>query len=542
VPDRPVYIYSQTGHEAWVNSKALELAKLDGRKQDSQYIWDVDEKTGEPSGTIKEYCMSLLEQALEPTAPEKLAPELAKLVETFNASGFTSFKEAGAEVWTVTAANILDRKGELNARVFPSWYHLGHIGAMTSEESKAVAADWEKYRTPMVYPRYVKMYADGSPSSHSSLLFEDYSDRPGFKGDISFPYDLYVEDFSYFNKLGLGMIVHAFGDGSGEKMIEAFEEVRRRNGDNGIPLHYSHSVMTSKEQFERLSKIPDISVDFLTIHYQHPGVTTNFQPPIGEERYQKWLNARDAAEIGIPYGFGGDWPSSILPMPNGFYEMQAFITRKNPYDLDLPTLNAEQALTLEQAIYGFTLGGAHCLGFDWPERLGSIEEGKLADFIVLDRNIFEVPVDELNLTQVDHTVVNGGVVFDRDAKEAQLEVVDIEITNKELDNAVDAADLNLLVEDELHVSRGCLGESVSHNIHPGAPTAPEDITRAFGALSLKGYRYARPAREIYWKNTKSNYWIQWAIKDDVDVLLAYDPKAKSVVEVLRVREKTTVSN
>jgi len=326
-------------------------------------------------------------------------------------------------------------------------------------------------------------------------------------------------------------------------MIEAFEEMRRLNGDNGIPLHYSHSVMTSKKQLERLSKISDISVDFLTLQYQHPAVTANFQPAIGEERYQQWLNAKHAAEIGIPYGFGGDWPSAILPVPNGFYEMQAFVTRKNPYDPGLPSLNVEQALTLEQAVYGYTLGGAHNLGFDWPEKLGSIKEGKLADLIVLDRDIFEIPIDELHLTQVEHTVVNGRIVFDRDEKEAQLEIVDVEITNKELDNAVDAADLNLLVEDELdRVSRGCLGESVSHDIHPGAPTTPEAITLAFGTLSEKGYRYARPAREIYWENTDSNYWIQWTIKDDVDILFAYDPDGQKVVEVLRVREKPATNN
>ena len=186
VPDRPVYFYSQTGHEAWVNSKTLELINIDELEQDNRYIWDTDPETGEPTGTIKEYTMSLVEQALGATDPERIAPGLSETLEIFSAAGFTSVKEAGAEIWTVEAANLLDNQGELKVRLFPAWFHLGHIGAMTPEESRTVATDWEQYRTPMVYPRYVKMYADGSPASHSSLLLEDYSDRPGFSGETSF--------------------------------------------------------------------------------------------------------------------------------------------------------------------------------------------------------------------------------------------------------------------------------------------------------------------------------------------------------------------
>ena len=93
--------------------------------------------------------------------------------------------------------------------------------------------------------------------------------------------------------------------------------------------------------------------------------------------------------------------------------MQGWVTRRDPNNPDSGTLNADQALTLEQAVYGFTQGGAACLGFDWPDRLGSIEEGKLADFIVLDRNIFEIPIDEVKDTTVVRTVVGGNVVFNR---------------------------------------------------------------------------------------------------------------------------------
>lgn len=411
-PDRPVYFYSQTGHEAWVNSATIDLIDLDNREQDNRYVWVVDPETGKPTGTIKEYTMSLVEQALGATDPERLATEMAVMIEVFNSQGFTSLREAGAEIWTVEAANLLDNRGELTARLFPAWFHLGHIGAMSAEDSRAVAARWEEYRTPMVYPRYVKMYADGSSSSHTSLLHEDYADRPGFKGATSFTLEELVDDFSFFNGLGLGMIVHVYGDGTSETVIEAFESVRNTNGDNGAPLHFSHSFMTTPEQIDRLADITDVSMDFITLQYPHPAIIGSFVPSIGEERYQRWINVRHAAETGIPFSFGSDWPASLSPVLNGFYEMQGFVTRKDPSNPGSETLNADQAITLEQALYGYTQGAAYALGYDWPDRLGSIEEGKLADFIVVDRNIFESPIETLKDTQVEMTVVGGELVFD----------------------------------------------------------------------------------------------------------------------------------
>ena len=146
----------------------------------------------------------------------------------------------------------------------------------------------------------------------------------------------------------------------------------------------------------------------------HPIIWETLAKPIGEDRYQQWLNVKSAEDIGIAYGFGSDWPASLEPELNGFFQMQGFVTRRDPRNPDSGTLNVGQAITLEQAVHGFTRGGVECLGFGWEEKLGSIEIGKLADFIVIDRNIFETPVEELKATQVDLTVVGGEVVFQRD--------------------------------------------------------------------------------------------------------------------------------
>ena len=414
VPDRPVYLLSQTGHEAWVNSRMLEMIGIDADSEQTSLLkWDVDPDTNEPTGNVREYVLSKIEQALDPADPERLAPAIQGLVSGFSANGFTSLKLAEGEIPWVQALNILDEQGNLDIRMFPSWLHRSHMASMSAEESRATAASWEEYKSDRVYPRYVKMTYDGGPNSRTVLLFDDYSDTPGFKGTTTVTPEEIADDMTYFNGLGLGMIVHVMGDASAEQLVVAFEQVRENNGDNGAPLHLSHALMTQPAEIERLSNVSDSCIDFIPLQYPHPSISGSFVPPIGEDRYQTFLNARAAADSGMPYAFGSDWPSVLEPNLNGFFQMQAWMTRVDPSNPDSGTLNVDQALTLEQAIYGHTKGGIECLGFDWPDKLGSIETGKLADFIVIDRNIFEIPTEELKETRVDLTVVGGEVVFSR---------------------------------------------------------------------------------------------------------------------------------
>ena len=415
IPDRPVYLYDQSGHSAWVNSKALELIGIDANTEATEtFIFDVDPETNEPTGTIKEYAMGAMEKALEPIDPDRLAPALQDTMSLFSQYGWTSLKLAEGEIPWVQAANLLDKQGELDVRLFPSWFHRSFQASMSAEESRALAARWEDFKSDRVYPRYVKMYIDGTPGSYSVLMFDDYEGKPGFKGKTNFTTEDLIEDLVYFNSIGVGMMVHVFGDASSLELVKAFEAVRERNGDNGVPLHFSHSVITQPAEIERLAKISDVCMDFLTTPYPHPAIESGFVPPIGNERFQTFLNTRAAVDAGIPFSYGSDWPSTLEPEPNGFFTIQSMITRRNPYDPDYGVLNPDQAITLAQSVKAITLGGAQCLGFGWPDKLGTIEAGKLADFIVIDRNIFNIPIDKVYETKVDLTIVGGEVVFGRD--------------------------------------------------------------------------------------------------------------------------------
>jgi len=536
--ERPIYLMSQTGHSAWVNSKALEMAGITkDTANGGPFLFDVDKTTGEPSGTIREFAMGAVERILPATDSKTYGPALARVISEFNEFGFTSLKCAeGRQAWNEGAAT-LDREGGLNARLFTAWEWRSHYTSHSEEEQDRLPYRWKEFASNRVDPRHVKMFYDGGPDSYTALLLEDYEDRPGFKGQSNLPKDEFIEQIAAFNAKGIGVMVHVLGDGGAREVVEIFEQVRKLNGDNGIPLHFSHAWMAKVDDIKRLSKIKDAVLDFSpALSYPAPEIEGSMAPPIGQERYQSWFNVRSSFVTGMPVGFGSDWASSLIPDPNGFHQMQSWVTRQNPEIPDSPTLNADQKITLEQAVHGFTQGGAEVIGFGWGKKIGSIEIGKIADFIILDRNIFEIPITDLHKTKVNQTILAGEVVFDRTEELEELSVVEIEITNPNLKNALDSVELNLLVANELApVSKRSCG--IPHDLSPERSNAPDAVKQAFGALTFTGFRLARPTRKILWKGDGEEYWIQWTQKGEEVVLWAYDNVDRKAVEVLRVREK-----
>jgi len=414
VPERPVYLISQTGHSAWVNSVALDMAGITSEtEQTAAFLFDTDPDTGEPSGTVREFGMGAVEKILPTTSPERYALSLEKIAHSFNRYGFTTVIAAeGARAW-IEGTRYLEDQGGLTFRVFVAWdWALSHYLTTSVEAADANIDNWEDYASDLVYPHYVKLFYDGGPDSYTAALFEDYEGRPGYTGSSNRPLDEFTEIVSGFNARGIGVLAHVLGDRGGEELAEAFARVRARNGNNGVPLHFSHAWLTRPEVFLELAKLSDTCVDFSpALNYPHPSIEGSMAVPLGEARYQTFFNVRSAIESGVPVALGDDWASALIPEPNALHQIQSWVTRIDPDNPQSGTLNADQAITVEQAVKALTWGGAQCLGFGWEDRLGTIEEGKLADMIVLQENIFEIPVEKISKVRVDQTLLGGKVVY-----------------------------------------------------------------------------------------------------------------------------------
>jgi len=274
----------------------------------------------------------------------------------------------------------------------------------------------------------------------------------------------------------------------------------------------------------------DVTANFYTWECAQPSKL--YLEKFGPERYNKLARLGTMHDMGIRLALSADYPSAPL---NPFAQMHAAITRSHIGETEILGPEKEK-LTVAEAIRAYTLDAAYTVDADTFS--GSLEVGKRADFIVLDRNPFEIPEDNIADTLVLKTVLDGRVVFDRAEEEGKLNVVKVEVTNPNLQSAIDIKNLNLLVGEEIPGPDVCEEEAFhEEQFGPGSKFAPENVNQAFSALTGDGYYFLSPARAIYWKKDDATYWIQWTLKDDVTVLWAYDPEADKAVEILRVKDK-----
>lgn len=399
-----------------MNSKALELAGIDETfENEGAYIFDRYEGTNEPSGTVRESGMVKIMNALHYLAPDEFAPFFEEEVARYNRYGVTAIQPAeGSTSWLLGAA-LLENEGRLNVRLFPALDWLtSQLRALDDKATLEFIDDWKSYQTNLIRPHYVKIFGDGGADSHTTLMKEPFSDSPGNFGSMYLPFEDYRAAILDYHSKGITVHVHVLGDASAAKIIDIFEEAEATYPDSGAVLHLAHNQLIDDEDLDRLAALTKATMNFSPmLAVGHPQMDLFLKTPLGEERHQRVFPARAAIEKGLTVGFGSDFPSSLVPEPNSFFYMEGWVTRQLPGTAEYGTVNADQAISVAQAIRGFTLGGAEALGADYSGQFGSIETGKSADMVVLDQNLTEILETEIHKTEVQQTIFRGKVVYDQ---------------------------------------------------------------------------------------------------------------------------------
>ncbi len=413
IPDRPVAVLDQSGHTFWVNSKALELGGIDRDTPSSvKSVVVKDSKTGEPTGTLREQAMQRIEIVVPQAGVVEYARTIYEIFEMFLSYGITSQQTAEGHRVPLDALKLLEREGYLRERVFVSWDWRTTLNlAYSLDDMKSQIEGRESYASDLIYPSYVKIFADGSPMAHTSLLLEPYADQPDNRGGTTMTFEEFRDDFIMFDKMGVGLHVHALGDGTIRRVVDALEAMKEANGNSGVRHKVAHAWMLTTNDIGRLARLKDVNIDFSAqIPYPLPAVEATVKPAVGADRYSKMFPVKTALESGLHVGQGSDWLTA-RPTPNPMPGIEGFVTRMNPENHDLGRLNPKEAVTLEQAVAITTLHSAHVLGAEGD--LGSIEEGKFADMIVLDRNLFDIEPTDISDTRVLRTIVGGDIVYSR---------------------------------------------------------------------------------------------------------------------------------
>ena len=434
VADRPAYVVTSTGHEAVINTLALKNAGIDADTPDPRNgIISRDPATGEATGFLKEHAMGIYAMSRFPTLDVPTSVDgLRQVLPTYAALGITSIRMPGTELTENMALHELATTEGLPIRVSSAWGFDGTNQAVRSlEEVAADIAMWKDLAAPRFDPGYVKIYMDGIPTETASMLeayvstdgtgelfeadsaamFDPVVDGdPGDHGLLFWEIERTVDAIVRFEEMGMrGMMMHAVGDRASQTVIDAVEAARDRLGGLQGRYQLAHSFILDEEDMSRFADL-DITVEFSPVLWFPNPISEIFNGMVGPERARRVFPMRSTADAGARIVLASDAPLYYEPPLAG---LESAVTRANPHTGGPQDAAGDQAITLAEAIAAHTINAAYVAFLE--EDTGSIETGKYADFIVLDRDLFAIPIDEVSEARVLKTFVEGEVVFEADA-------------------------------------------------------------------------------------------------------------------------------
>lgn len=408
---RPVMLSDDSHHNRWVNTTALRLAGITKDAIPADGVTLLDPADGEPSGVLLEAAGILVAHAHAASGgltAEQYRQASWRGVEILATFGVTAFQDAAVSLETLGALKSLDDDGQLDAWVVSSLLVNDEIfGYETIGE--ALIARGEEFRSTHHRPDFVKIFLDGVPPARTSLFLDPYlpDEMHGahFHGTTTMGADELHSWLTAVATRGLGAKVHVTGDGSARLLLDAVERLRAE-GFAETAVQMAHGQFLAPEDIERMARL-GVSADISPFLW-FPGVIPDaLAAVLGTERAERSQPNRSIIDAGGLVAGGSDWP--VSESPNPLEGMQGLVTRADPLGRAPGVLWPEQALSAAEALEVFTINAATAMGLS--AETGSLEPGKSADFVVLDRDFVAGSADDIIRTRVLETWFAGRRVF-----------------------------------------------------------------------------------------------------------------------------------
>lgn len=404
VAERPVFLTAADGHSAWANSRALAIAGIDKNTPDpAEGRIERDPRTGEPSGTLRERATDLIASHLPELTAEDYVNGARAGVQMANRFGITSLQEASAHEKILEAYAELERRGELTVRVRAAQY----VDPQKSESQIAeLHRRREKFQGQYLHAHAAKIFADGVIESRTAALLEPYLDKPHDRGRPNLEADHFNRLAAALDSAGFQIHIHAIGDRAIRMALDALEIAQQVNGARDARHHIAHLELIDPQDLPRFKALGVVANFQPLWAYADLYITELTQPALGPER-SRWLYPMaSVAQTGAILAAGSDWSVSSM---NPLDAIQVAITRRALDDSTGPAWHAEELVDLPTMIAAYTINGAFVNHQE--KQTGSIEAGKFADLIVLDRNLFKTPAHEIHRAKVLLTLLEGREVY-----------------------------------------------------------------------------------------------------------------------------------
>ena len=412
VSDRPVILKSASGHQLWVNSKTLKIAGIDAETPDPpRGRIDRYKNSKEPSGSLQENSAMNLAFSTRPAySADQMQAALQFGQHYLNQYGVTTVQDAllkldGNEAYVGGPTYMaMDRAGDLTIRVVGALVWNTDSGL---EQLSRITDARERFKTPLFSAPSVKIWLDGVMEVHTAALLAPYSDREdGYSGELLIKPEQLDVVVSQLDALGFQIHFHAIGDAAVRQSLDSLELARQVNGVRDSRHHMSHIQLFDPADIPRLESLNVVANFQPYWAWADKFITELTIPKLGADR-SKWLYPiRSVLDTGAVVAFGSDW---FVTSGNPLLGIETAITRRDPLTNFSDPFLEDERINLADAIEAYTINSAYVNFID--DETGSIEEGKLADLIVLDNNLFELAPNEISDAQVLLTLLEGNPVY-----------------------------------------------------------------------------------------------------------------------------------
>jgi len=397
VADRPVWLRRVDGHAGWANSKALEMAGIVDDTPDPVGGKIIRDDNGRATGTLIDTAMDFVASKIPPTTKDEYRTAFQTAFKELTSLGLTSIHDAGISIEEAETYLSMADNNEMTMRIYAMMWQAG-------ENLDAIGKPIIAYGNDRLDIRSVKLMSDGALGSRGAAMIDPYEDdteNRGLRMYTQAELDGYVQKA---NDMGFQVGIHAIGDYGNRQSLDAFDKAQ---GGVASPLRnrVEHAQIIALDDIPRFAQLGVIA----SMQATHATSDMNMaEDRIGSERVKGAYAWRKLIDAGAVIANGSDFP---VELANPMHGMYASVARKSRAGLPENGWRSQDSLTREETLHSFTLAAAYAALQE--DRLGSLEPGKWADFIVVDRDFFEIPEAEIDDIRVLQTWIGGEMVFER---------------------------------------------------------------------------------------------------------------------------------
>ena len=398
VADRPVWLHRVDGHASWANSAAMKLAGITRETKDPTGGRIERDAEGNPSGVFVDGAQALVESHIPPPTEQQREAALDAALAELRSVGMTGVDDPGIDADTYRLYQQYADAHRLTTRIYAMIRDTGKDFDSLSQHGPLIG-----YGDDFLTVRAVKLFADGSLGSRGAAMLAPYSDDPHNRGLLFHSPDELTAMIGKALAKGYQVNIHAIGDRANREVLDSFAAAYKLHGGGDLRNRVEHAQVVAPADIPRFVQLKLIA----SMQPTHATSDINMaEKRIGHERIKGAYAWRTFLKQGTVIAGGSDFP---VESPNPFYGLHAAITRQDHHDQPPGGWYPAQAMTRLEAFRAFTLNAAYAAHQE--HAMGSLEPGKWADFILIDRDIFTVPARDIWSTKVLQTWVAGKPVY-----------------------------------------------------------------------------------------------------------------------------------